>query len=172
MEAMDNALKNKSSSSPISLPGTISKDTLLGHLTQGTLRLVLGENHFNPEAVDFLIKNMSYLKGKTLALEGICYERHQTLLDEWIKKPLDTPLPVELTFAKQDNILYAAKENGVKRILALDAESIASNAPIVERLKSMNYIAHKIITHEIDPKESFIALVGAYHASETTIVYD
>jgi hypothetical protein len=135
------------------------------------LRLVIGEQHDNSSARQMIQEAMPLLKGKTLAIEGLSYDANQHVLDQWMRAPQGTPIPLEIMnfsrFVEEfEAILIAAKEHNI-RILALDTEALGGLTHR-NRIQGMNYAAKKIIDHEVG-KGEFLALVGAAHAADTVL---
>lgn len=141
-------------------------------------RIIIGEEHNNKAPRDQLIEVLnSNNKPDFIGLEFIYHDPHQEILDEWMKRPLDTELPyvLDLFINQRDKeqydhgqntsikeVLFAAKANGVK-VVALDSEE-ALMLQGDERIAALDSLAVDIIEQKTDPKANFILLVGTHHA--------
>jgi hypothetical protein len=153
---------------------------------------IIGENHVDQSPKQFLIDNMPIFKAQgvtTLYMEHLLHERHQTMLDDWLRSPPEVPMPIELeqylnyldkgysltgtaTFL---GIVKAAKENGI-RIVAIDTEvtyqlgamntlgTLNDTDVIKKRYQAMNRIAVDRF-REYNDGEKFVAFIGSGHVS-------
>jgi hypothetical protein len=146
-------------------------------LTQNDSRNIAEKEDHSFHNEDFILKAIQsgdIPKGATIALEGLSYETTQKALDQWLTDgDMDSPLPPELTLWKPryGGIFSAAKEEGI-RILAIDTQAVrftgkAGEEWYYERVRDMNYIASKIIAHEVPETSPLVVFVGGAHAVST-----
>jgi hypothetical protein len=184
-QSQQEAFKNLPTSSP-TLPSTVSKENLIAHFAAEAqregqpLRLILGEEHERsgvPEMLTEAIKAGHISRGTTLALEGLDYETVQKDIDIWLQDGSAVSTLPENAIASlstaQRELLSVAKSHGI-RVLAIDTENLAipgqthPNERAYERMREFNYVASKIIAHEVPPTQPLVVVMGAAHATTTT----
>lgn len=124
------------------LPDSPTETAIIKQYLLHNRGFVIGEVHEHKSPKQFLIDNMPLLKSKgvtTIYMEHLLHERHQAMLDHYMRSPIDEPLPKELEIylrhqdEKRDlnsgsntatfiGIVEYAKKNGI-RIVAIDSEA-------------------------------------------------
>jgi Ankyrin repeats (3 copies) len=158
----------------------LSKCSTIQQIVNESLRksqgFCIGEDHAHMAPKFFLTKNMVYLKekGVTVLFMEQFYDHLQDDLDNYAKTG-DFPQSLENNINQSQykfgykEIVIAARSAGI-RIIGID--NILANIPDHEnRIKSMNYVAYKIIKKEIPNlgNNKYVILTGSNHMSHRYI---
>lgn len=159
------------------------------HSHQG---ITIGEAHTMHSPKQFLVDNMTWFKMQgvtTLYMEHLLQDPHQILLDEYLRSPRGTPIPLILErylnlldtehglsgTATFTQVVKSAKENGI-RIIAIDTEAtyglalretlgdLGDDSASKMRYKAMNQAMVERYEENNDGGK-FIAFVGNAHVS-------
>ena len=122
-----------------------------------------GDIYFN-ESVDFIHGDIRYLNTVLEAMKGVDYVLHQAALPS-VPRSVQTPIESNDNNTNGTlNVLYAAKEMGVKRVVYAASSSAYGESPKlpkVETMKSMPLSPYAVNK-----------LVGEYYCSVFTTVYN
>jgi len=181
------------------IPESKDEKSLISQAFQHNQGLVIGEVHEEKSPKQFLIDNMDSFKlqGVTTIYMEHLLEYHQHLLDGYLKPDHGSQMPKELelyldhldgerqlkdTGAGFKQVVEAAKEKGIQRIIAIDSEATYAtgvinsisdlcneNASLVERCKVMNMAMFDRFK-EYNDQGKYIVFVGNAHASKCNSV--
>lgn len=150
---------------------------------------VLGEMHHEKSAKQFLIDNMAKLKSQgvtTIYIEHLMAERHQGLIDAYLKSSEDSPMPKELeiylacldkergTDANFIQLVKAVKKAGM-RLIAIDTDASYRTGVAFEvgqlsaksrsdRYKVLNMQMVELFRKHDDQKK-YVVFVGSGHVA-------
>jgi hypothetical protein len=168
---------------PVELPANPSDRQILEAAFQGSSGLVVGENHYRPDAVGFLDRNMSHLKEQGVDTLFLEYDREKlpqlnTLLRLEGSAIADPDLKAQWEAARRNlgpkfDLLSHAVRNGIE-IKAVDSWAAAYDGngtmSVQTRKATMNHLAQmEINKHQAQHGGKWIALVGSGHASDHVV---
>lgn len=178
------------SKTKINLTDPTQETQIVKNCFENNKGLVVGERHEDKTPKQFLIDNMELFKAQgvtALYMEHLLHETHQAMLDEYIKSPINSPMPrpLELYLAHLDRerklkhpatftmVVKKAKEHGI-RVIAIDSEATYQlgvensfgqmDNKDNDRIKAMN-IAMLERYNEYNDGEKFLVFVGSAHVS-------
>lgn len=172
----------------VPVPESTQKKDVIETLLKNRAGICIGESsHSDITPKKFLIENMQKFKQEgvtTLFLEHVFYDSTQKWMDEYLKSPPGTPMPLYLerylsdldygqnNLSKENtfiNVVKAAKMAGIRVVGTDTVVSYLSGAHDKEgivdeeaRVKGMNVTAAQIIERE-KGKGKFIAFMGGAH---------
>ncbi|GAA4525415.1 eCIS core domain-containing protein [Amycolatopsis samaneae] len=166
-------------------------------LLAGEDALVIGENHKEETAWNFVVENLrrgGASKIKTVYVESIRQDGHQVLVDEYLNSAPDAEMPPALrTFLKMyrdenhhdglSRFLIAAKQHGTRvqgvgalpasKQQSLDYNRSGYDWPLHKRAAMLNvYVRHVVEKDQERSPGKYVVVVGHAHVSEHVFTGD